>query len=128
MISSFIVPSPGPKRIIVELAIPCEKPGLWVFEGFTVGFHPRSWEIVYNGMTQFGYEKVYKHYRFGARVLLGSGSFIARNLTLPSKTGNGSTPPLLSPLQAALRQIWSSAYPNRELPGLKSEVWKEMGW
>ncbi|KAI3790233.1 hypothetical protein L2E82_03124 [Cichorium intybus] len=62
------------------------------------------------------------------RVLLGSGSFIARNLTLPSTTGNGSTPPLLSPLQAAHRQIWSSAYPNRELPGLKSEVWKEMGW
>ncbi|KAI3525821.1 hypothetical protein L1887_04942 [Cichorium endivia] len=90
-----------------------------------------------------------------ARVLLGSGSFIARILTLPSTTGNGSTkkflPPLLSPLQEsrlrslqkrlevpfdgsclehqdALRQLWRSAYPNRELPGLKSEVWKEMGW
>lgn len=33
-------------RTVVELAIPCEKPGLRVFEGFTVGFHPRSWEIV----------------------------------------------------------------------------------
>lgn len=33
-------------RIFVELAIPCEKPGPRVFEGFTVGFHPRSWEIV----------------------------------------------------------------------------------
>ncbi|KAL4584055.1 hypothetical protein LXL04_008645 [Taraxacum kok-saghyz] len=33
-------------RIVVELAIPCEKPGVQVFEGFTVGFHPRSWEIV----------------------------------------------------------------------------------
>lgn len=51
-------------RIIVELAIPCEKPGLRVFEGFTVGFHPRSWEIVYNGMTQIGYEKVYNDYSF----------------------------------------------------------------
>ncbi|KAM0055297.1 hypothetical protein Hdeb2414_s0006g00204501 [Helianthus debilis subsp. tardiflorus] len=32
-------------RITVELAIPCEKPGSRVFEGFTVGYHPRSWEI-----------------------------------------------------------------------------------
>ncbi|XP_071707266.1 uncharacterized protein [Rutidosis leptorrhynchoides] len=52
-------------RVIVELAIPCEKPGARVFEGFTVGFHPRSWEIVYNGMTQYGYEKAYKDYSFG---------------------------------------------------------------
>ncbi|XP_076946571.1 uncharacterized protein LOC143618143 [Bidens hawaiensis] len=51
-------------RVIVELAIPCEKPGPRVFEGFTVGFHPRSWEIVYNGMTQYGYEKAYKDYSF----------------------------------------------------------------
>ncbi|KAI3700876.1 hypothetical protein L2E82_45517 [Cichorium intybus] len=65
-------------------------------------------------------------------VLLGSRSFIARILTLPSTAGNGSTkkflPPLLSPLQGALRHLWRSGYPNRELPGLKSEVWKEMGW
>ena len=32
--------------MVVELAIPCEKPGSRVFEGFTVGFHPRTWEIV----------------------------------------------------------------------------------
>ncbi|KAJ0659844.1 hypothetical protein HanRHA438_Chr14g0653231 [Helianthus annuus] len=51
-------------RIIVELAIPCEKTGSRVFEGFTVGYHPRSWEIVYNGMTQYGYEKAYKDYSF----------------------------------------------------------------
>ncbi|KAL4577679.1 hypothetical protein LXL04_013790 [Taraxacum kok-saghyz] len=51
-------------RIIVELAIPCEKPGVRVFEGFTVGFHPRSWEIVYNGMTQIGYEKTHSDYSF----------------------------------------------------------------
>ncbi|XP_022740177.1 uncharacterized protein LOC111292188 isoform X2 [Durio zibethinus] len=44
-------------RAIAELAIPCEKPGPRVFEGFTVGFHPRSWEIVYNGLTQLGFEK-----------------------------------------------------------------------
>ena len=32
--------------VFVELAIPCEKPGPRAFEGFTVGFNPRSWEIV----------------------------------------------------------------------------------
>ncbi|KAF3638482.1 hypothetical protein FXO37_24368 [Capsicum annuum] len=49
---------------VVELAVPCEKPGLRVFEGFTVGFHPRSWEIVYNGMTQLGYEEAHKEFSF----------------------------------------------------------------
>ncbi|KAK6237415.1 hypothetical protein QUC31_002884 [Theobroma cacao] len=51
-------------RAIVELAIPCEKPGPRVFEGFTVGFHPRSWEIVYNGMTQLGFEKPHHDFSF----------------------------------------------------------------
>ncbi|KAL3377969.1 hypothetical protein AABB24_004076 [Solanum stoloniferum] len=50
-------------RTVVELAVPCEKPGLRVFEGFTVGFHPRSWEIVYNGLTQLGYEKAHREFR-----------------------------------------------------------------
>ncbi|KAI8017396.1 hypothetical protein LOK49_LG04G01168 [Camellia lanceoleosa] len=52
-------------RVLVELAIPCEKQGLRVFEGFTVGFHPRSWEIVYNGMTQLGFEKSHHEFSFG---------------------------------------------------------------
>ncbi|TXG59724.1 hypothetical protein EZV62_014297 [Acer yangbiense] len=52
-------------RVFVELAIPCEKPGPSVFEGFTVGFHPRSWEIVYNGMTQPGFEKSRRDFSFG---------------------------------------------------------------
>ncbi|XP_027075140.2 uncharacterized protein [Coffea arabica] len=47
---------------LVELAIPCEKPGARVFEGYTVGFHPRSWEIVYNGMTQLGFEKAHSEF------------------------------------------------------------------
>lgn len=55
----------SPCRVIVELAIPCEKQGLRVFEGFTVGFHPRSWEIVYNGLTQLGYEKLNHAFSFG---------------------------------------------------------------
>jgi hypothetical protein len=33
-------------RVFVEIAIPCERSGPRVFEGVTVGFHPRSWEIV----------------------------------------------------------------------------------
>ncbi|KAK4381977.1 ELMO domain-containing protein A [Sesamum angolense] len=42
---------------------------------------------------------------------------------------NGNLPPvLLSPLQDALRQLWRLSYPDRKLPSLKSEVWKEMGW
>ncbi|KAL5063738.1 hypothetical protein RYX36_025475 [Vicia faba] len=44
-------------RVLIELAISCDKPGPQIFQGFTVGFHPRSWELVYNGMTQFGFEK-----------------------------------------------------------------------
>ncbi|XP_057492465.1 uncharacterized protein LOC130778076 isoform X1 [Actinidia eriantha] len=51
-------------RVLVELAIPCEKQGPRVFEGFTVGFHPRSWELVYNGMTQMGYEKPHREFSF----------------------------------------------------------------
>ncbi|XP_024973991.1 ELMO domain-containing protein C isoform X1 [Cynara cardunculus var. scolymus] len=90
-----------------------------------------------------------------ANIVLGSGSFIARLWTLPSTAGSGQIkkflPPILSPLQAArlrnlqkrlavpfdgscvehqdaLKQLWRLAYPNRELPELKSELWKEMGW
>ncbi|XP_021718070.1 uncharacterized protein LOC110685845 isoform X1 [Chenopodium quinoa] len=56
-------------RVIVELAIPCEKRGPRVFEGFTIGFHPRSWEIVYNGMTQPGFEKSHNEYRFSTEQI-----------------------------------------------------------
>lgn len=89
-----------------------------------------------------------------AKIVLGSGSFIARLWTLPS-TESGPIkkllPPILSQLQEArlrtlqkrlavpfdgtcaehqdaLKQLWRLAYPNRELPELKSELWKEMGW
>lgn len=30
--------------------------------------------------------------------------------------------------QDALKVLWRLAYPGRELPSLKSELWKEMGW
>lgn len=90
-----------------------------------------------------------------ANIVLGSGSFLARLLPLPSNIQNGPNgrliAPPLSPLQEerlrnlqqrlgvpfdgsrlehqdALKQLWRLAYPNRELPSLKSELWKEMGW
>ncbi|WOL01231.1 hypothetical protein Cni_G09945 [Canna indica] len=52
-------------RVFVELAIPCTERGSRVFKGFTVGFNPRSWEVVYNGMTQIGYEKLHREFSFG---------------------------------------------------------------
>ena len=43
-------------RVVVELAIPCANSGPRVFKGFTVGFHPRSSEVVklvlYLGVNQ----------------------------------------------------------------------------
>uniref|UniRef100_A0A5B7AHU2 Putative ELMO domain-containing protein B isoform X1 n=1 Tax=Davidia involucrata TaxID=16924 RepID=A0A5B7AHU2_DAVIN len=90
-----------------------------------------------------------------ANIVLGSGSLIGRLLPFPSATQNGQTkkifPPSLSPLQEArlrnlqrrlqvpfdgscvehqdaLKLLWRLAYPDRELPSLKSELWKEMGW
>ncbi|KAK9670167.1 hypothetical protein RND81_13G182700 [Saponaria officinalis] len=54
----------SPCRVLVDLAIPCGEQGPRVFRGFTVGFHPRSWEIVYNGMTQLGFEKTHHEFSF----------------------------------------------------------------
>ncbi|EPS70332.1 hypothetical protein M569_04428, partial [Genlisea aurea] len=51
--------------VSIDLAIPCTKPGPRVFEGFTVGFHPRNSEIVYNGFTQLGYERASEEFSFG---------------------------------------------------------------
>ena len=31
-------------------------------------------------------------------------------------------------LQDALKELWRLAYPNRQVPPLKSDLWKEMGW
>lgn len=90
-----------------------------------------------------------------ANIVLGSGSFIVRFLPSLSNTQNGPLQklivPPLNPLQEerlrnlqqrlgvpfdgsrldhqdALKQLWRLAYPNRELPSLKSELWKDMGW
>ncbi|KAE9599691.1 putative ELMO domain-containing protein [Lupinus albus] len=90
-----------------------------------------------------------------ATIVLGSGSLIGRLLSLHSNAINGQNnrmlPPSLSPLQEerlgnlrqrlevpfdgskmehqdALKQLWKLAYPDKQLPSLKSELWKEMGW
>ncbi|XP_022879777.1 uncharacterized protein LOC111397218 isoform X1 [Olea europaea var. sylvestris] len=104
-------------RVLVELAMQCEKPGLRVFEGFTVGFNPRSWEIVYNGMTQVGYDKAYNEFSFTTEQMhvtlymtaVASLSGLVRKPTIkisPEKGlevklsgsgANGSPPTTLSP-------------------------------
>lgn len=90
-----------------------------------------------------------------ANIVLGSRSILERLLPFPSfnngRQDDGKLLNYLSPLQQerlhnlkqrlkvpfdgsrsdhqdALRQLWKLAYPNRETPPLKSELWKEMGW
>lgn len=86
-----------------------------------------------------------------ANLVLSSGLFLGRFVPLPSLTMNEDNLICLSPLQEerlgslrqrlaiqfdgscldhqdALRHLWRVAYPNREIPPLKSELWKEMGW
>ncbi|CAJ1942479.1 unnamed protein product [Sphenostylis stenocarpa] len=55
-------------RVLVELAMPCDNPGPQIFQGFTVGFHPRSWELVYNGLTQVGFEKLHHEFSFASII------------------------------------------------------------
>ncbi|XP_020108846.1 ELMO domain-containing protein A [Ananas comosus] len=84
-----------------------------------------------------------------ANILHSSGTALGR--LLPFSSSNQGQPVYLSPLQEerlqnlrerlqvpfdgsrvdhqdALKQLWRLAYPNRAIPPLKSELWKEMGW
>jgi len=84
-----------------------------------------------------------------ASIIVISGSIFGR--LFPFSSENQINPIYLSPLQEqrlnnlrrrlqipfdgsriehqdALRQLWRLAYPTREIPPLKSELWKEMGW
>ncbi|XP_065853016.1 uncharacterized protein [Euphorbia lathyris] len=90
-----------------------------------------------------------------ASSILGTRSLLGRlfplTLSGPPVQTRKLLPPCLSPLQEerlrylrhrlgvpydgslvehqdALRQLWRLAFPDRELPSLKSEVWKDMGW
>ncbi|XP_024188032.1 uncharacterized protein LOC112192508 isoform X2 [Rosa chinensis] len=68
--------------------------------------------------------------RWLANIVLGSGSLIGRFLTSATQNGQSTSllAPALTPVQDALKQLWRLAYPDRELPPLKSELWKDMGW
>ncbi|PON89768.1 ELMO domain containing protein [Trema orientale] len=90
-----------------------------------------------------------------ANIVIGPGSIVGWLFTLPSAAQNRQNNKLLraslSPLQEerlrnlrqrldvpfdgsrlehqdALMQLWRLAYPTKELPSLKSELWKQMGW
>ncbi|KAF0909732.1 hypothetical protein E2562_000062 [Oryza meyeriana var. granulata] len=85
-----------------------------------------------------------------ANIIVSSGSLFGRLFPFSMDSQN-SSPVYLSPLQEdrlntlrsrlqipfdgsriehqdALRQLWRLAYPNRDIPPLQSELWKEMGW
>ncbi|KAH9618492.1 hypothetical protein KSS87_021860 [Heliosperma pusillum] len=86
-----------------------------------------------------------------ANIVIGSRSLLGRFVNLSSAQQTQFFAPPLSPLQEerlgklqsrlqvpfdgnriehqdALKRLWRLAFPNRELPPLKSELWKEMGW
>ncbi|XP_025814526.1 uncharacterized protein LOC112891782 [Panicum hallii] len=104
-------------RVLVELAIPCAKSGPRVFKGFTVGFHPRSSEIVYNGLTQLGFEQLHHGFSFQTEQihvslylsamssladLVGKPTFKVNpakglSVTLTGSGLNGAMPTTLSP-------------------------------
>ncbi|XP_071739121.1 uncharacterized protein [Rutidosis leptorrhynchoides] len=84
-------------RINAELAIPCKKLGARVFEGLTVGFRLPSWEIVYIGMTQHGYNKAYNEYSFGKDLVQVSPD-TGLGVTLSGSGVTGSSPTTLSPM------------------------------
>ncbi|KAI5659548.1 hypothetical protein M9H77_28341 [Catharanthus roseus] len=117
----------------------------------TNGFTSQTW----NNFTAYVFMSLQFPLPCTANIVLGSGSLIGRLLPFSSAPLDRLTrrisPPLLSPLQEArlkhlkqrlavpfdssfsehqdaLRQLWRLSYPDRDLPSLKSELWKDMGW
>ncbi|TVU22512.1 hypothetical protein EJB05_32218, partial [Eragrostis curvula] len=104
-------------RVVIELAIRCAKSGPRVFKGFTLGFHPRSSEIIYNGLTQLGFEKLHHGFSFQTEQihvslylsamsslssLVGKPTFKVNpvtglGVTLTGSAVNGVVPTTLSP-------------------------------
>lgn len=104
-------------RVVAELAIPCTKSGPRVFTGFTVGFHPRSSEVVYNGLTQLGFEQPHHGFSFPSEqihvslylsamsslsALVGQPTFRVNptkglGVMLTGSGANGAKPTVLSP-------------------------------
>ncbi|KAL2320547.1 hypothetical protein Fmac_029516 [Flemingia macrophylla] len=123
----------------------CTLEDLWDDERKRAQFH---WTFIFSNL-------IAQWAQWLANVVLGSGSILGRLLLLPSTAlnmqNNRILPPSLSPLQEerlrslrqrlevpfdgskvehqdALKQLWKLAYPDRVLPSLKSDLWKEMGW
>ncbi|XP_026426627.1 ELMO domain-containing protein A-like isoform X2 [Papaver somniferum] len=114
---------------------------LWDSERRKVQFH---WTFVFSQL-------IAQWAQWLANIVIGSGSLLGRLISFGSNGQNKNTMASLSPLQEerlkylkqrleipfdgacaehqdALKQLWRLAYPGRELPPLKSELWKEMGW
>ncbi|KAG5041895.1 hypothetical protein JHK87_005810 [Glycine soja] len=123
----------------------CTLEDLWDDERKKAQFH---WTFIFSNL-------IAQWAQWLANVVLGSGSILGRLLSFPSAAlnmqNNRMLPPSLSPLQEdrlrnlrqrlevpfdgskaehqdALKLLWKLAYPDRELPSLKSDLWKEMGW
>ncbi|KAL3527147.1 hypothetical protein ACH5RR_011803 [Cinchona calisaya] len=135
-LDAYVIWYMSPIAVLVELAIPCEKPGLRVFEGFTVGLHPRSWEIVYKGMTQLGFEKAHNEFRFSieqTHVTLYMTAVASRSnlvqkptvkvfpeegfrIKLSGSGATGSTPTTLSPPPPKISTINWTCEKARDTP------------
>ncbi|XP_020219468.1 ELMO domain-containing protein B [Cajanus cajan] len=123
----------------------CTLEDLWDDERKKAQFH---WTFIFSSL-------IAQWAQWLATIVLGSGSLLGRLLSFPSVAlnmqNNRILPSPLSPLQEerlrslrrrievpfdgskvehqdALKQLWKLAYPDRELPSLKSDLWKEMGW
>lgn len=48
----------------VLVAVNCSGRGPRIFPGFSVGFKPRGWEVVKNGITQWAFRKPYHNYSY----------------------------------------------------------------
>uniref|UniRef100_A0ACD5VHY4 Uncharacterized protein n=1 Tax=Avena sativa TaxID=4498 RepID=A0ACD5VHY4_AVESA len=145
-------------RVVVELSIPCAKSGPRVFKGFTVGFHPRSSEVVYNGLTQLGFEQPHHGFSFPSEqihvslylsamsslsVLVGQPTFRVNptkglGVMLTGSGANGAKPTVLSPTVLNVNWICeitrSSPYEvNVSIPvagydPIEFTLTKECGW
>ncbi|GAB4858020.1 hypothetical protein Ancab_015923 [Ancistrocladus abbreviatus] len=118
--------------------------GLWDDERTKVQLH---WTFVFSQL-------IAQWAQWLANIVIGSGSLLGRVFSTHLTPQDGQKrllAPSLSPLQEerlkklqarlkvpfdgtqvehqdALKQLWRLAYPNREIPPPKSELWKEMGW
>ncbi|GAB2254827.1 hypothetical protein Droror1_Dr00008605 [Drosera rotundifolia] len=118
--------------------------GIWDDERQRVELH---WTVLFSQL-------IAQWAQWLGNIVIGSGTILVRFFSPSSSGQNGQRrvlAPSLSPLQEArlkqlqerlqvpfdgpltehqdaLRKLWRLAYPSKEIPPLKSELWKEMGW